>query len=565
MFIEKYGRTIMISRKIPFCIGLIVLAAMLFSTHKYSYSGSGEIVLQSGLNGTWDEELRDPIVIKDGNIYKMWYAGENSVCLFEGSGIGYATSSDGIHWTKYADNPVISPGPAGSWDDHGVWEHSVIRDQDETDSSKRYKMWYSGENANSNSIGYAFSSDGIHWTKYADNPVISPGPAGSWDDECIERPSIIKDQGETDSSKRYKMWYSGENANSNSIGYAFSSDGIHWTKYADNPVLNAGLSLSWEHCRIKAPFVIKDEFEINLNLLYKMWYTGGEYDVVGDDPKYSIGYAFSSDGIHWTKYADNPVISPGPAGSWDDEFICDASVIKDGNVFKVWYEGQGSIWPYNSIGYVCYKFEGQASKCDGEHLNLCLTEADCMDAGGYWYEDMCHSSPLSPPGPIYACDRFCETQCGNLDIACITQCTEYQKSCCEAGVDVCNQSCGPVLEPPQEHSVGMCNSTCRETAPIQVSNGQADICFNYLRPVTVLAGIMSSDFTKVWWLDENCRLSTDFDKALEDSKNLSCPSLALPSEVVQGSYVFWLVTEGNLSSLDWTSGIYELQFYDITR
>jgi hypothetical protein len=77
---------------------------------------------------------------------------------------------------------------------------------------------------------------------------------------------------------------------------------------------------------------------------------------------------------------------------------------------------------------------------------------------------------------------------------------------------------------------------------------------------------MSPDFTTVWWLDENCYLSTDFAEALEDGTGLSCSSLALPSEVVQGGYVFWLVTEGNLSFLDWTAGIYELQFYsfDVT-
>jgi hypothetical protein len=147
--------------------------------------------------------------------------------------------------------------------------------------------------------------------------------------------------------------------------------------------------------------------------------------------------------------------------------------------------------------------KSQSPNCDSAHLNLCTNQSDCEGAYGYWYEDMCHSSSPSPPGLIYACDRSCETQCENLDIACIAQCSQYQESCCEAGVDVCNQSCGPVLEPPQKHTVGMCNSTCQEAAPIQVSGGQADICFNYLRPVTALAGFMSPDFTTVWWLDEN--------------------------------------------------------------
>jgi len=30
--------------------------------------------------------------------------------------------------------------------------------------------------------------------------------------------------------------------------------------------------------------------------------------------------------------------------------------------------------------------------CDATHLNLCITETTCSDAGGYWYDDVCNSS-----------------------------------------------------------------------------------------------------------------------------------------------------------------------------
>ncbi|OAQ20917.1 InlB B-repeat-containing protein [Thermosulfurimonas dismutans] len=38
----------------------------------------------------------------------------------------------------------------------------------------------------------------------------------------------------------------------------------------------------------------------------------------------------------------------------------------------------------------------QEPSCDAQHLNLCTTEADCVRAGGYWYNGSCHASPQSP-------------------------------------------------------------------------------------------------------------------------------------------------------------------------
>ena len=243
-----------------------------------------------------------------------------------------------------------------------------------------------------------------------------------------------------------------------------------------------------------------------------MWYPVDK-DILCSDTNefnYSSGYVCSM----------TPSTHPSPSNFYT--ITCSLNqnqlewVLDDGSINFIISVLEGTYYLDYSTLKVCSE-----DSCDFNHLNLCTTQSDCVNAGGYWYNSICNASP--------------------------------------------SQGCGPVLEPPQKHTVGMCNSTCQETAPVQVSGGQADICFNYLRPVTALAGFMSPDFTTVWWLDENCYLSTDFAEALEDGTSLSCLSLALPSEVVQGGYVFWLVTEGNLSFLDWTAGIYELRFYNITR
>jgi len=64
---------------------------------------------------------------------------------------GFATSPDGITWTRPAE-PALSVGAAGSWDSGKVWGASVVRDGAEL------KMWYSGRGAGGiDSVGYATS------------------------------------------------------------------------------------------------------------------------------------------------------------------------------------------------------------------------------------------------------------------------------------------------------------------------------------------------------------------------------------------------------------------------
>ena len=63
------------------------------------------------------------------------------------------------------------------------------------------------------------------WIKHPENPVL--GFAFQ-----VGHPSVILDNG------IYHMWYTG----SGGIGYATLEDGIHWTEYDNNPVLNLGPS-----------------------------------------------------------------------------------------------------------------------------------------------------------------------------------------------------------------------------------------------------------------------------------------------------------------------------------
>ena len=70
----------------------------------------------TGVSGDFDEvSVLCGTVIKDGNIYRMWYIGRPvaGVGGSENYGIGYAESTDGINWERSDNNPLLRAGDFG--------------------------------------------------------------------------------------------------------------------------------------------------------------------------------------------------------------------------------------------------------------------------------------------------------------------------------------------------------------------------------------------------------------------------------------------------------------------
>lgn len=299
--------------------------------------------------------LSDSCVLKVTNIYKIWYtaSGFTSITANNHAAIHYAESSNGIDWIKYTNNPVIDITTNG-WDAFAIETITVLIDH-AARATQRYKAWYCGKITNAGlsakyDIGYATSSNGIHWTKYAGNPVLIKGSASEWDNEFIEGPTVIYDSG------TYKMWYAGLDTIANSqptdgkvsIGYATSPDGINWTKYPGNPVLTVGSSGSWDSITVQDPCVIQDSNG------FHMWYGGKDatYAHYGQQ----TGYAYSADGTNWTKSGNNPVLMWGSASEWDHNTASYPTVLVESNTLKMWYTGKEPDFPaslpyYWELGY----------------------------------------------------------------------------------------------------------------------------------------------------------------------------------------------------------------------
>lgn len=160
----------------------------------------------TGTTGTWDSGgiSRGVSVIRENGIYKMWYTGTDNGNNWK---IGFATSPNGISWTKYP-SPVILP--TESWEKTMLSYPFIIFDE------AVYKMWYTATQSDtSDSIIYAYSSNETDWQKpSSENPIINKGSGGDFDSIFIVSPSILKKDG------IFKLWYSGYNGSRWQIGYA---------------------------------------------------------------------------------------------------------------------------------------------------------------------------------------------------------------------------------------------------------------------------------------------------------------------------------------------------------
>jgi len=145
----------------------------------------------------WDEETKR---------YRMWYSGGEQ---YEPDAIGYATSADGLSWTKHADNPIFRADSARAWERHKVTACQVVR------HGGWYVMFYIGfRDIDHAQIGLARSRDGISgWERHPANPILRPG-AGKWDADAIYKPFAIPGDG------RWRLWYNGRRGSVEQIGMA---------------------------------------------------------------------------------------------------------------------------------------------------------------------------------------------------------------------------------------------------------------------------------------------------------------------------------------------------------
>jgi hypothetical protein len=150
-----------------------------------------------------------------GTVYKTWISvGQAS---FGGSNVGiyYAESLDGKTWTR-TSSPVLA----------SYITPSVVKV-----GSTYYMYAQPNSGPGTASFDLQTSTDGIHWTLNTSG-VLGLG-SSTWDDAFLWSMAVNDYQGTF-----YALYSAGANTTTYEFytGLATSSDGIHWTKYASNPV-----------------------------------------------------------------------------------------------------------------------------------------------------------------------------------------------------------------------------------------------------------------------------------------------------------------------------------------
>ena len=303
-----------------------------------------EAVLNAFEEGWSEDGIWAPSVIRaEGDILKMWFSGGNDG--FNHNRIGYAWSLDGVSWTRHPNNPVLLPEK----DPVATYPH-VLADGD------TLRMWYSEGNFRTPDfvIRYATSTDGgATWDRHP-TPVIEPGPTGSWNETAVFPGDVIKEDG------LFKMWFTGGTGHfvpttdtRYSIGYATSTDGIAWTLYDDPATTEPPFHLSDPvllHGASSADFDWRSASSASVRGTvagYELWYHGTQFPGAA-----AFGHATSPDGIEWTKYEGNPVLTA--AGTPLAFELLHPSVLFYDDQYHMWlslFGGNGPPVGYANIGY----------------------------------------------------------------------------------------------------------------------------------------------------------------------------------------------------------------------
>ena len=183
---------------------------------------------------TWDERIRERgYILKEGDTYHMWYTGYPQTedrTLY----LGYATSNDGLEWTRYIDNPVFDE----SWT-----EDMMVMKLDST-----YHMFAEGKNDIAHRLT---SNDRINWTdhgslniRYTNALPLSEGPYGT--------PTAWFEN---------NTWYLFYERGDLGIWLATSEDLEIWTNVQDDPIIEMGPE-SYDQYGLAVNQIVK----------YKGWY-----------------------------------------------------------------------------------------------------------------------------------------------------------------------------------------------------------------------------------------------------------------------------------------------------
>jgi predicted GH43/DUF377 family glycosyl hydrolase len=197
-------------------------------------------------------------------------------------------------WRRASDTPIISPRGNG-WESAGTFNPAVV------ERDGKFVMLYRAQDvAGTSRLGYAESSDGVHFTRRSD-PVLSP-EVDYEKDGGVEDPRLVKIGG------TYYLTYTGYNKKDAQLCLATSKDLIHWERKG---VILPAYKGNWNAGWTKSGAILPERIQGK----YWMYWLGTAADKTDQ-----MGLSYSTDLVHWTEATQTPVL-PKRAGMFDSRVV----------------------------------------------------------------------------------------------------------------------------------------------------------------------------------------------------------------------------------------------------
>ncbi len=234
---------------------------------------------------------------------------------------------------KISETNVIELGGLGSFDEHGIFPFSPVWVNDKIYA---YTCGWSRRVSVSveTSTGLAISQDkGNTYERYKVGPVLT---------SSIKEPMLVGDSFVLYENNTFHMWYifgvKWTEANGvepparvYKIAYARSSNGIDWIKNEGNQIITD--LIGEDECQA-LPTVVK------LKDRYHMYFCYRYATDFRTNPNrgYRLGYAYSDDGINWTRSDETKGIDTSEGG-WDSNMMAYPNIFKWGDKTYLLYNG----------------------------------------------------------------------------------------------------------------------------------------------------------------------------------------------------------------------------------
>ena len=216
---------------------------------------------------------------------------------------------------KISNYTIITMGALGCYDEHGIFPFNVLRD------GNRVLGFIGGWTRRvsvdiETSIGLSISDDdGLTFTRIGDGPVLSA---------TLDEPFLVGDPFVLKLKDAYHMWYIYgvrwiQNPTKDvkervyKIGHATSTDAVNWVK-TNRQIVDD--KLNEDECQA-LPSVIFHNGKYHMVFCYRQAVGFRE----NSKDAYRIGYAYSTDGLNWTRDDENVGINT-TEGDWDSDMMC---------------------------------------------------------------------------------------------------------------------------------------------------------------------------------------------------------------------------------------------------